>query len=265
MRSVGTSSRPWVLAHNVASLDGRLAPAPGALLLQGDERWSAIAGNGDPYARLITDSAPDAILEGSGSFVVEGESGSPLPVPAVEARTALHEDFLPEAVVGRAGHRGWFVVVDGRGRVRWEYKEFPDPAWAGWHLLVVACQATPIGYLGYLRAEQIPYVVTGDQRVDLRGALERLADRFGVRRLLLTGGGRLGGAMLRAGLIDELDLEFVAALIGGDTTPALFDGYPLQPDEWPTLLEIRHVRHADGRVLVRAKVRREPDTLDLTP
>ena len=34
--------RPWVLAHNIASLDGRVTIGPGVLLLHGDERWSAV-------------------------------------------------------------------------------------------------------------------------------------------------------------------------------------------------------------------------------
>ena len=35
---------PRVITHNVSSLDGRLS-LPGVLLLHGDQRWSAIAGD----------------------------------------------------------------------------------------------------------------------------------------------------------------------------------------------------------------------------
>ena len=47
---------------------------------------------------------------------------------------ALYRDFLPAAVVNRPGQRGWFTMVDSRGRVRWVYKEWPGEEWAGWHL-----------------------------------------------------------------------------------------------------------------------------------
>ncbi len=116
--SVGTSSRPWVLAHNVASLDGRLTPAPGRAAAARRSALEHDCRQCRSLRRLLTDFAPDAILEGSGSFVVEGESGSPLPIPAVKAETALHEDFLPEAVVGRADIRS-SLRRSSEALVRW--------------------------------------------------------------------------------------------------------------------------------------------------
>ena len=249
--------RPRLIAHNVASLDGRLTLAPGVLLLHGNERWTSAIGGGDAYVRLRRELEPDAILEGSGSFVVEGETPSPLPEPPAAADP--DGDFLPPEVVERDGHRGWFVVVDGRGRVRWQFKEYPDPDWAGWHLLVLVCARTPAAYEAYLRREGIPYIVSGDAQVDLATALEQLADRLGVERVLSTGGSRLHGALLRADLIDEVSLELGPALIGGDGTPALFGGPPLAGNEWPARLEVADVRFEDGRILVRAQVdRRAP-------
>jgi riboflavin biosynthesis pyrimidine reductase len=253
-------TKPWVIAYNLASLDGRVTIAPDVLLLTGDERWSAIAGDGDTYAVLKREYDPDVILEGSGSFVLEGEPVAHHATVLPNEAVALHRDFVPTDVEERPGHRGWFVVVDGRGRVHWQYKEME-----GWHLLVLACRATPAGYLAYLRDERIPYLVAGDERVDLVAALERLADRFGVRRVLATGGGRLQGALLRAGVIDEVHLELAPALIGGDTTPTLFDAAPLRSEEGPTALELMDVRVESGRVHVRGRVRgheREPERAD---
>lgn len=258
-------TRPWVVVHNQASLDGRVTIAPNVLLLEGDERWTALGGADDAYAELRREYDPDAILEGSGSFVVEGQALAPHVTVPVEHAAALHADFLPASVVDRIGHRGWFVVVDGRGRVRWQFKEYPDPAWSGWHLLVLTCAATPAGYLAFLREEGIPYLVVGDERVDLGRALQRLGDRLGVRRVLSTGGGRLHGALLRDGLVDEVDLELAPALIGGDATPTLFDGRPMAADEWPTWLEITELDSDGGRLHLRARVRgheREPERVE---
>jgi 2,5-diamino-6-(ribosylamino)-4(3H)-pyrimidinone 5'-phosphate reductase len=246
--------KPRVMTHNVASLDGRLTIGPGVLLLHGDERWDSVVAAGDAYDRLRREFDPDAILEGSGSFVVDDGSPPRHAEPPVAIDGMLHRDYLPAEVVERPDLRGWFVVVDGRGRVRWQFKEYPDPDWSGWHLLVLACARTPAGYLGYLQGERIPYLVTGDDRVDLAAALERLSERLGVHRVLATGGGRLGGALLRAGLIDEVSLEMAPALIGGDATPALFDGPPLTADEWPARLEVTDLRLEDGRLELRARV-----------
>ena len=46
-----------------------------------------------------------------------------------------------------------------------------------------------------------------------------LGQRLGVRTVVCTGGGRLGGAMLRAGLVDEIDIDVLPVAIGGRGTP----------------------------------------------
>jgi 2,5-diamino-6-(ribosylamino)-4(3H)-pyrimidinone 5'-phosphate reductase len=46
---------------------------------------------------------------------------------------------------------------------------------------------------------------------------------FGVRALMLEGGARINGAMLRAGLIDELSLLLAPVTDGRVGTPAFFD------------------------------------------
>jgi riboflavin biosynthesis pyrimidine reductase len=97
---------------------------------------------------------------------------------------------------------------------------------------------TPPEYLAYLRREKIPYLVAGEKRVDLHTALEKLKSEISVARVVSTAGGRLNGALLRAGLVDEISIEFLPAIIGGFETPALFDSPALRPDEWPTRLEL---------------------------
>jgi len=57
-------------------------------------------------------------------------------------------------------------------------------------------------------------VVAGGSRVDLPAAVAELRDRFGVRHLLCEGGPSLAGALIAAGLADELCLSVAPALIG---------------------------------------------------
>jgi 2,5-diamino-6-(ribosylamino)-4(3H)-pyrimidinone 5'-phosphate reductase len=248
-------SRPRVVVHNLASIDAKLTVAPDVLLLYGDERWQAVAGSSeDVYERLRAVYKPQAILEGSGSFVTSNAEPEPLP-PVAADPDALYRDFLPEAVVDRPSHRGWFTIVDSKGRVRWMYKEWPGEEWHGWYLLVLVAQHTPAEYLAYLQRESIPYLVAGDERVDLPLALERLRSKLGVACLLSTGGGKLNGALLRTGLVDEVSIEFFPAVIGGSNTPTLFDSAPLKADEWPTRLKLISAQvQAEGRVWLRYQV-----------
>jgi riboflavin biosynthesis pyrimidine reductase len=76
--------------------------------------------------------------------------------------------------------------------------------------------------------------------------------------ILSTAGGRLNGALLRAALVDEINVEFFPAVIGGLGTPMLFDSPELKPDERPTRLELISCRaQTHGRVWLRYQVVRE--------
>jgi riboflavin-specific deaminase-like protein len=78
-------------------------------------------------------------------------------------------------------------------------------------------------------AEVIVERVPGpDERtLDLVSGLTRLRERHGVRTVLLEGGPTLLGAMLEAGLVDELFLTLAPLLIGGGPEPAIVEGPPL--------------------------------------
>lgn len=254
-------NRPKVVVLNSASVDGRLAVSPEKLLLYGDERWQAIESWGpiapeeSVFARLKTLHVPQATLEGSGSFVLASHAPEPLP-PSVGDPTPLYVDHLPEERLADPEHRGWFIVVDGRGRGRnWitDGSTF-GPDWAGWHLLLFVGHHTPPNYLAYLRNTQIPYLVAGTGPVDLGFALEKLHTKLGVECVLSTAGGQLNGALLRAGLVDEINVEFLPAVIGGTETPSLYNAPSLTADEWPVRLNLISCQVQAGRVWLRYRV-----------
>ncbi len=251
-------TKPKVVVAQAASVDGRLALSPDRLVMFDMERWQAAAGSSDAFITGIREELqPEAMLEGSGSLVLEGTTSDPLP-PGEGDAGALYDDFLPDEIV-RQPRRRWFTMVDGRGRIRWLYKEFPDEAWGGWYALVLVCRTTPPEYLAYLRREMIPYLVAGDgPAVDLACAFEKLNARLGVKCVLSTAGGRLNGALLRAGLIDEVAIDFFPGLIGGRETPSLFDSTELPPDALPTRLELLDAQvQPDGHIWTRYRVAQE--------
>ena len=141
----------------MSSLDGRLG-LPGVLLLQNDERWSAIGGN--EFTDMWSLHEPQVQLEGSNSFVSREAPGAD--VPPAPAGVDVHSDFLPHDIV-TAGRR-FFAVVDSRGRVRWTRKIGEHEE----HLVILVSEVTPPAYLAFLRKEAIPYLVAGTDRVDLR-------------------------------------------------------------------------------------------------
>lgn len=248
-------NRPRVIIYAIASLDGRLTLAPDVLLLFESERWNAAAGPCEETEKqlemLKSTHQPQAILEGSGSFVSRNESSVPFP-PFDGDPTPLYEDFLPEDIPRNPAFTGWFTVVNSRGRIRWAIKEDK-----GLYLLNLVSRTTPPPYLAYLRGEHIPYIVAGEERVDLCKALEKLKSNLGVTCVLSTAGGMLNGALIRAGLVDEINVEFFPAVIGGFKTPKLFDSPELHSDELPVRLSlISATVLANGHVWLRYNVLR---------
>ncbi|WP_323095653.1 RibD family protein [Intrasporangium sp. YIM S08009] len=222
--------RPRVVVTTTASLDGRITTSRAERLLDPGvaDRWRAAWPDDvddlheQRRAWIEEHDAPTVTLEGSGTFVAD-DVESPWAAASSPSDEALFADHLP-----RRAPR-WFVVVDARGRVDWTY--FGDDTTA---LLVLVCRSTPPGYLARLREVGVGYLVVGDDRVDLALALERLGDTLGATCVVSDGGGGLNGALLRAGLVDELHVVTFPALVGGLGTPTFLDGPPLPPGGEPT-------------------------------
>jgi riboflavin biosynthesis pyrimidine reductase len=223
----------------------------------GDERWQATWGSlesleGERRA-LVALYKPQVLLEGSGSIVKEDGRLRELPAPGPDD-AGLYEDYLPASVFDSPNHVGWLAMVDGRGRVRSGMKEFPG--WEGWHTLHLVSHTTPREYLAFLRRSEIPYLVAGHEHVDLVQIMVKLSALLGVSTVISTAGSRLNGALLRAGLVDEVSLVLAPALVGGSKTPPLFESEDLG-ESWPTPLELLSVESdAGGRVAVRYRVLR---------
>jgi 2,5-diamino-6-(ribosylamino)-4(3H)-pyrimidinone 5'-phosphate reductase len=111
------------------------------------------------------------------------------------------------------------ISVDTLGKLKWSASELD-----GDHLICVVSEHVPADYLSMLRAKGISYVVSGTSSVDLGRAMALLAVHFGIRTLLLEGGGRINGAFLDADLVDEVSLLIVPGIDGRHHVPAVFDG-----------------------------------------
>ena len=123
----------------------------------------------------------------------------------------------PVHVASRA--KSYAVSVDTTGKLKWSSADVQ-----GDHLICVVSERVSPEYLGMLRNTGISYIVSGQEKVDLVHAVKLLGEDFGIRTLLLEGGGHINGAFLEAGMVDEISLLVAPGIDGRREIAAVFDG-----------------------------------------
>src|SRR5262249_62434309 len=116
--------------------------------------------------------------------------------------------------VGTENGRKFAVAVDPSGRV-----PYVNDNIRGDHIVAVLGEKVSDQYLAELRETGASYIFAGPQGDDLARAMEELASSFGVKRLLLEGGGKINGAFLKHKLIDEFSTLIYPAVHGVARTP----------------------------------------------
>ncbi len=149
------------------------------------------------------------------------------------------------------------VVVDSRGQIRnWNYLR-SQPYWR--EATVLCSRSTPREYLEYLENRDIPYIVAGEDQVDLPAALEELNTRFGVQSVRVDSGGILNGVLLRAGLVDEVSVLIDPCVVGGLSTHTWFTAPDLTSADQVTRLSLVHCEQVRENVVwLKYEVIREP-------
>lgn len=223
-------ARPRLTVYNQISIDGRVGgfdQDPLRFYRRGF-RWRS-----------------DAILMGSvtaqnfGPAESSDEQVMVLPPPAKLSLVAGFEDLVYEP-------RPLLVVPDSRGEVRNWIHALAQPWYRSVMVLVTATTAPD--YLEYLKRRRIDYLVVGNDRVALPAALERLNADHGVTSIRTDSGGGLNGALLAAGLVDEIGLILNPSISGQPGSPSLIDlPHALSTSGLPlTLIDIE--RLDDGAV-----------------
>ena len=193
--------KPTVICHMLSSVDGRILP----------NLWHPPLPENSHYERLHAEIGGDAWLVGrvTGQEFAQREA----PYPAVSGLSFGRQNWF-----ARQESEAWAVVLDAAGKIAWGRGVIGgDP------LVVVLTQAVTDSHLAGLRQDGVSYIFAGEHAIDLLAALETLGRELGIRRLLLEGGGAINGAMLAAGLVDELSLIIAPSVEGVRGNPGVLD------------------------------------------
>jgi riboflavin biosynthesis pyrimidine reductase len=187
----------------LASIDGRI--------VTGD--WPLSSGARRHYEQVHASYEPDGWICGRVTMEPFAKRVRSEAEVAREHHGAPREDF-----VAPGAHEPFAFAIDPHGRLAWESNGID-----GDHVVAILSERVSDEYLAFLRERGVSYLLAGARDVDLSRALEKISGQFGVRTLMLEGGGRINGGMLRAGLIDEVSLLLAPVADGRIGTPALFD------------------------------------------
>jgi len=195
------AKRPYVICHMAPSVDGRIVTS----------RWRVPPSLHSEYERTARSLDADAWMIGRISMepyagkarIPKGTGRSPIP------RT----DYL-----ARRDADSYAIALDPSGKLTWKSDSMDDE-----HVITILTEKVSDDYLAFLRSKGVSYLFGGRTSVNLDRVLAKLRAKFGIRKLLLEGGGKINGSFLEADLIDELSLLVAPLADGSVGTPSLFD------------------------------------------
>lgn len=93
------------------------------------------------------------------------------------------------------------MSVDTKGEIGWESGTWKASGRPDAHVIEVLTESTLPAYKAYLRRVGVSYMICGKENLDCRAAAEKLAQHFGIEKVLVCGGGMVNGLFLQAGII----------------------------------------------------------------
>jgi len=236
--------RPYIICHMGTSIDGRLHPSRFTSPAQSISR-DVLRGH---YERVHDQFGADGWIVGR-MTMSEMAKGAERPVSDAPK-------VAREAHIAARDGRKLAIGIDPSGRVHYGKDNI-----GGDHVVAVLGEQVSDAYLAELREDGVSYVFAGPGGDDLPRAMEEIASLFGVKTLLLEGGGRINGAFLKHRLIDEFSTLIHPAVDGVAGTQSIVD-YDGPEDDRPGAGQSLRLTHCEtlegGMVWLRHAVERAP-------
>ena len=198
--------RPYVICHMCASVDGKII----------GQRWGKLPGykhESDLFENTAASFGIGAWLVGTTTMDEFDGRKTPLPRAPKNFKRGDH--------IANPKAKSFGIGTDAKGVLRFQQNEV-----GGDHVVLLVTERVSDGYLAHLQAAGVSYLICGREKVDLPVALRKLCSALGLRKLMLQGGGVFNGAMLQAGLVDEVSHITVPVADGGGDVATMFHGQP---------------------------------------
>jgi riboflavin-specific deaminase-like protein len=216
--------RPYVIANMVSTADGRATLAG---------RTKSISSEADRALFHELRGQVDAIMAGTATIAIERYG--PL-VPDADRRQKRITRGLEPVPVAVTASRSMELPTQA--------PLFQDPD--SRIIVLTGSDRKAPAAPARVTVERLP--AAGTQELDLVAGMELLRRSHGVRTLLLEGGPTLLGAMLEAGVVDELFLSLAPLVVGGAPEVGIVEGATLPR---PLELELLGLLEDEGFLFLR--------------
>ena len=195
--------KPYVICHMCTTIDGKIL----------GDRWGKLPGGKDSATLFETTAASFGI----GAWLVGTTTMDEFDGPKVKLphslKPVIHRDHIANNKAKRLA-----IGADAKGVLRFQKSEV-----GGDHVVLLVTERVSDDYLAHLQSAGVSYLFCGKKEIDLQLALRKLGSAFHLRKLMLQGGGKFNGAMLKAGLVDEISHVVVPVVDGGVGISSFFD------------------------------------------
>ncbi len=203
--------RPYIIYHMVISLDGKIS---GSYLDKPETQEVT-----DYYFKKHRDFKADGFMCGRVTMEESFTKGAKPDLEPFKNAEIVREDFI-----GDNNAKFYAVCVDTKGKLGWDSNKISDddPGYDQAHIVEVLLEDVDDAYLAYLQSKNISYIFGGKTTLDFEIVFNKLKSVFNIQKLLLEGGGILGGSVVNTGVVDALSLV-VAPLLQGSNGQSLVE------------------------------------------
>ena len=192
----------FVVCHILTSLDGKISGD-----FFGSPETMKAAGE---YGKLRSFYDCEATLYGTttmGEFIGVNEHyeiGEPY----------SHDDHVIKDI-------NYVVAIDTKGKLNYSSGKFVRHGKSS-QIIAVLTEQVSEARLSQLREMGVSYILAGERELEPNTVIQKLDNLFGIKKLMIAGGGYIDWAFLKEGLIDEVSLVIAPSADGFKDTPSLF-------------------------------------------
>lgn len=161
------------------------------------------------------DMHPDATIYGAVTMALF-TAGWVSELPKAK-NTYLREDYVAPCETGR-----YYVCISPDGGIAYDSPTIDVRNRGVQGIIHVLTENISDDYLEYLREHGISYIFCGKEAFDPVLMVEKLYDKFGIKKAIISGGAYADWTLLSRGLIDEIKVMLVPVVDGDPNSHTLF-------------------------------------------